>query len=773
MITLSWKNFYFISAVLALTLPISTSSPDENTGTKDSYPKDVIQKLDAVDFASLFEATFQWMPERDEVVQELTSKSVPLEDESSEAYPLLEQSHYELSQIASKFQTAKEEDAQKKAKITRQLETRRKENRGNQQQQQQRQQTQQEDNQEVTQSSTQSEATVQGNSSSSSEEVDPLFLVLTLCLIFLVLEITRFSVAKFFDPLFRDALFCLYRTTAVMLFAIGIYCGVYYATLFETEADDQKADRLFVGFMFFMVAWALIGVIIIILGQAFSWKWFKLERESEDGSQSLVNYELYYKRANDPDNPTKAEDNKLLRKQQAIVNYGIMRHIFIAPYLPILTECFLRDDFEFAEYLTRGLVKIFKNLFDWTWVTLVAAVSYFMIAGLALEGSKVTQFSLVTCVPVVFFLMQLSLLNHLKGVFQQLVPQVESPYAISFPGNETLRHASINIGNVSPPLYLRAHEGRSHPHLKERGCSGLFFSRKPNRHECLFYFDALGPDIFKFFMQFTLISTCAWISVFSIMYKDEIWTSEGILFGLLATLALLSTIASVFFSLPQTLRLLTLTTHIEMMKDRDLVQEVVSFRRTKITEVFLHFYKIVKDVRKELLKKNPETEDRNYALLRPYITNLVREGFKRINNDHSKSLKSHKISELIRLCGMDLKIPEVYMLVKNSADDDVIEFESLIDAIEGLFLDVEQDPYMVVFFVMTSFFRRKNLKITIDELRNFLFSQENEYSDIGMMCHDDTEILLKEAGYLVTDNGMIRIEEFASLVRDNIEGFAR
>lgn len=67
-------------------------------------------------------------------------------------------------------------------------------------------------------------------------------------------------------------------------------------------------------------------------------------------------------------------DKKELEINKIKIEYFLMRQSFIAPsYLPVVGEAFLRDDFNFAEYLGRSLSDTFTRI-------CVFSVSSFLIA---------------------------------------------------------------------------------------------------------------------------------------------------------------------------------------------------------------------------------------------------------------------------------------------------------------------------------------------------------------------------------------------------------
>ena len=71
---------------------------------------------------------------------------------------------------------------------------------------------------------------------------------------------------------------------------------------------------------------------------------------------------------------SRAEKAKL-EKDKAQIEYVLIRQEFIAPtFLPIVAEAFLRDDFDFALYLSYALSSVLGHVFNFSKATLAAAL---------------------------------------------------------------------------------------------------------------------------------------------------------------------------------------------------------------------------------------------------------------------------------------------------------------------------------------------------------------------------------------------------------------
>lgn len=84
-------------------------------------------------------------------------------------------------------------------------------------------------------------------------------------------------------------------------------------------------------------------------------------------------------------------EKRQLKSFRIQLEYILMRQEFIAPtFLPIISEAFLRDDFNFAEYLTYSLDRVFGYVFNLTSPALIT-----VIANICLWASIKSQLSYV------------------------------------------------------------------------------------------------------------------------------------------------------------------------------------------------------------------------------------------------------------------------------------------------------------------------------------------------------------------------------------------
>mmetsp|Transcript_35465 Transcript_35465/g.6390 ORF Transcript_35465/g.6390 Transcript_35465/m.6390 type:complete len:143 (+) Transcript_35465:883-1311(+) len=142
----------------------------------------------------------------------------------------------------------------------------------------------------------------------------------------------------------------------------------------------------------------------------------------------------------------------------------------------------------------------------------------------------------------------------------------------------------MNIGATKEPPYLQGViPGREEEEYYSKclcwnvyplnmTCSYMFLGRYPNRHEILFWFDFFGPKFMIGMYQAISILLTFWATVIIMYYIQE--TIEAIewpgIFLIILSLILWGFIS--FFLLPEAIRFLTLTSKIEQMKDRNIIE---------------------------------------------------------------------------------------------------------------------------------------------------------------------------------------------------------
>ena len=65
-----------------------------------------------------------------------------------------------------------------------------------------------------------------------------------------------------------------------------------------------------------------------------------------------------------------------MKSNRNVIEYALIRQEFIAPaFFPIISESILRDDFNFALYLTHGLDIVLGSVFNLSSLSILAALA--------------------------------------------------------------------------------------------------------------------------------------------------------------------------------------------------------------------------------------------------------------------------------------------------------------------------------------------------------------------------------------------------------------
>ena len=110
------------------------------------------------------------------------------------------------------------------------------------------------------------------------------------------------------------------------------------------------------------------------------------------------------------------------------------------------------------------------------------------------------------------------------------------------------------------------------------GCSKRCFGRAANRHELLFWFDHNGPDFLEHLVRTSMMLLAVYVAVVGVLFHEyecqDSW-SKCVVYYLAA---LVAPIVQLLY-LPRVTRLYVVVTSVEMMKHRQVMDEVVRIER--------------------------------------------------------------------------------------------------------------------------------------------------------------------------------------------------
>ena len=234
-------------------------------------------------------------------------------------------------------------------------------------------------------------------------------------------------------------------------------------------------------------------------------------------------------------------------------------------------------------------------------------------------------------------------------------------------------------------------------------------------------------------------------------------------------LAILAILVVLLFFLPRVIFMYVLVTSIQMLKRRDYIEVVIKHQKHLKSLRSMRMYQVFKLIRRELIDYfNVDVDDQE---LSQQNMRILQENYQIFVDDEANGGDPRiRISDINQFCimnGISLRKLESYVLLKKSnVDNQRITLNDLLNAIEQTTNDVRVDPYDVI---TTIFLLLKNEKVrlSVEDIRNFF----NEYE--GYFEQRDVSEFLDEVLSLQREDGLISIQEIASLIRDDIECYPR
>ena len=578
------------------------------------------------------------------------------------------------------------------------------------------------------------------------EELQASFAMVTvigLGFLFLIMHAMRSMMKRFFEEGLNHALYSLLVDVCILVF---IWCLTALVDYFDILDEDKiELDLVLVGFAVFIVFWLVMGLWLLIAAQAFSRRWQKHE--------DLI---------------LQAEGNY----SSATLKYSRMRLHFIAPaYLAPLSEVFLRADFDFADYLTRAIGDVITKTFHMTWIGYFLIVLAVVFWRLIIFGDKQLELVFLWVIPAFLLCLCVCIIFKLKKVVSQLVPEPK------------INEVNIPFGSIDPkdaqkiihqPKYLR---GKLPPPQETQGLwspykmtsAYIFLGRYPNRHELLFWMDSFGPRLMVSLVQGVAIVSSLWITVICLYYIPMLLEKYEFLGFFLVVLACLIWLTIAFYVIPEAYRLLTLATKTEMMKDRALINQVVSKNKQFRVQRSCKIARQLKMIYREI-KRNSEGEEKAQILHR--MKKLTEESFLLVCPYGTKKLEVKDLDNVMDLIGIHLEEDELRVFAKECEPDEEnqISLNSFKNAIERILFSFELKVHEVTKEVIQEYLiEQDNLKetITLEELTAFF----NEWS--WHFSEDDVREFLVEVQFLSDDKTQIEIDKIANMLRVDVESLPK
>jgi hypothetical protein len=599
-----------------------------------------------------------------------------------------------------------------------------------------------------------------------------VIIVVALGFIFLLLsgikKIIGFSIQSFLNKAF----YCLFIDLTILLLICGTITMCDYYNIITDSTVDYRVFTL--GAALFTFFFLLFGLWLILAVQAFSGTWIRHERSCQDLRNLTHMFQEVQIELSEGHEPVR------MKEIYKDCQYAIMRQLFICPtFLPTVTETYLRTDFNLSDYLSRCAADIIENVFNIGWLGYSFIVIGLLIWRAVLYyDSTLTKIIAFWALPGFIAFVCGVIVSKLNSIYNKLVPEPTGQIVLNFPRDNFGTSPEMNEEIVSKPLYL---SGKFYPndsvgdyvnccffkvHPLKLTWAFIISGTYPNRHELLFWGDKYGVDIIIGILQGIYICLSLWIAVVLIYYID-FFNNELKWEGIVQVIICL--IVWVFIAgylVPEIIRLLSLTTKIEMKKDRKIIEEVImneKFEKSKvINRVYRQFKMIYREKYGERVIVNDEIINK-YAL----------EVFGLYKDEKTNTVDVEYFEDMISLCGIKLDDDELRLLAKEAKIDKNKEItpEGFCEAIGIIVGSSELRPEFVTRVVLTRYFQEskgKNVKdVSLEELKQFFNEFWIHFTD------EDVQDFLWETRFVLEEIGSAEISELAGMIKNNVKDFPR
>ena len=499
---------------------------------------------------------------------------------------------------------------------------------------------------------------------------------------------------------------------------------------------------ILVGLVIFTFFWLLLGLWVLFLINIQSEKWRILERRLTLPIE-------------------KTEEDTL---------YLIMRQLFITPtYIVPVTENELSPGFDFSVYLSKCLGQVVQNSLRITWVGYSLILLCLLIWKTVAEKSDSLEIMLLWVLPAIIFIVILILLWKLKRIFNRLVPnQLKSELNVSLAKHCTESEIRQAIGK---PLYL---QGKIPENVTCRflcisfnpfklTCAYLFLTRFPNRHELSFWFDSYGPTFISITIQAISILHTLWITAI-ILYYFPVFINHIENYGIyLVLVGIIVWVINGFYLLPKLLISLCLTSKIELMKERKIIEETVEHSKKQMIDKTVKIYRQLKMIYREV-KGMDEGEEKGEIL--DTMKEIAQEVFYLFAEGNS--IHATQLDDVLSLIGIRLREDELRLFAKECSPDkdNFVTIKGFLMAIERILDGFELNPTEVVRYVLLKYFKKVR-KMNISDLTDFFDEWSWHFSD------DILKDFLLESETLADERGQFRIQDFGNMVKIHVEALPK
>jgi hypothetical protein len=496
--------------------------------------------------------------------------------------------------------------------------------------------------------------------------------VVALALIFLLLSTMRVWLGHHIDTYLTPTIYTLFFDIS-LLALLAIVTGIInHMDWFDRDKISLK--RIMYGLGLFIVFWFLLGLWLVLSAQSMTRRWFKAESECVDLRRVSQNYEDAYLEYYAEEGPQISY--RQFASAQSAMQYAVMRQEFICPtYLPYTTEMFLRNDFNLAEYLSKCFAEVIERGMQLSGIGFAVLLLCVGTWRLIIYFGFKTELTLFIIIPIVSIFLCLLVLEKLKSVYFQLVPEVLDPHEFHLPADNFSRNPMMNVDKVPIPPYLVGSleilQSPDNPYTccgirtnpLKLTCAYIFIGKYPNRHELLYWFDSYGPQFLLGLLQGVALILTFWMVVILIYYVPMLFDELAVWGIMAAVAAVLIWMFEAMYLLPEGLRFLTLTSRIEQMKDRRKVDEVITSSRSQRSLKTVQLYRQIKLIYREMSRDEGKADFQGDAPLPETMEQHIQEVFNLTCDPVTQLLEVPQLSDALELCGIKATNDELRVFI--------------------------------------------------------------------------------------------------------------
>ena len=237
------------------------------------------------------------------------------------------------------------------------------------------------------------------------------------------------------------------RDLTILMLVLSVLIGM--AHYHKLDFIHSNIVTILYGFYIFILLWITISIILLYTSYLQLRRFFEFETISKDISK-LNELKRFYE-------DLWMENQQIHHLVKDQIQFQLMRQSFIYPVeLPILTEWFLKREFDFSSYLGYCISDFLGDI--------VGFINFKMgviliILGLAFKllkeiDNEKTQNVMFYTTPLITLVILFIVRWHLRSIYSYLVPEVSKPELINFQVDIDIIDPFDHYDNLQVPPYL-------------------------------------------------------------------------------------------------------------------------------------------------------------------------------------------------------------------------------------------------------------------------------------------------------------------------------